>query len=494
MVGRSFPNPLSWLANLRGPRLALGSRGPFGMRQAKLPLEDLDTHLYVVGQTGKGKSQFLNHLAFQLVTQDQGVGVIDPHGDLVNDLLRYLASHPRSRPWLSVPENRERVILFDPNRDDYAVPFNVLSTNQRPYITAQNIIEAMRRTWPKELEAAPRFTNIALHSLLVLIKNNRSLVELPRLLTEQAFRDELLAKTDEPDLIHFFHQRFDRWGSEAPLMIESLLNKITAFTLNPYLKPLLGASNNRLPVRHLMDESKIVLVNLRTPEEETRNLLGSLLMTQFEQAALSRAELPKDKRAPFFLVVDEFQKFAATAGSAATIAEILSECRKYGLHMCFAHQSWAQMKAQQRLVGALEQAQIKVVFGTGRQTAQALVGELYEPDPETVKHEVEDPDQQERTHPMYTPLHEQFEAFTQNIQRLNRRDIVVQLPGQSEAVQLKTLTVPESRIDRHDLERIKHILVKQIGRPRGELIKEISRRSSPPEETYQVTDREPLAA
>lgn len=487
-----LPNPLSWLARLRGPRLALGSRGPFGLRKTKLPLADLDTHLYVVGQTGKGKSQFLNHLAFQLVTQDQGVGVMDPHGDLVNDLLCYLASYPRRAPWLADPENRQRVVLFDPNRDDWALPFNVLAANKRPYITAQNIIEAMRRTWPKELEAAPRFTNIALHSLLVLIKNKRCLVELPRLLTDKAFRDRLLERAAEPDLFQFFHQRFDKWGTEAPLMIESLLNKITAFTLNPYLKPLLGAHNNRLPIRQLMDEGKIILVNLRTPEEETRNLLGSLLMTQFEQAALSRAELPKDKRRPFFLVVDEFQKFAATAGSVATIAEILSECRKYGLHMCFAHQSWAQMKVQQRLVGALEQAQIKVVFGTGRQTAQALVGELYEPDPETVKHEVDDPDQQERTHPMYAPLHEQFEAFTQNIQRLDRRDIVVQLPGQDEAVQLKTLTVPEPRITRGELERIKKGLVQQVGRPREELVEEIAKRSLPEEETYQVTDREPV--
>lgn len=486
------PRPFPWLRNRRGKRIMLGSRGPFGLFKTPVPLKAFDTHMYIVGKTKKGKSQFLNHLAFQLISQSQGVGLIDPHGDLVNNLLAYLASYPKDQPWLSVPENRRRILYVDATREDYVVPFNVLATDDEPYITAQNVIEAMRRTWAEELRAAPRFANVALHSLLVLIEMRLSLVELPRLLADKDYRDSLLANVGQPDVAAFFHQRFDRWGREQPLMVESLLNKVTALTLNPYLRPVLGARDNRLTLRTLMDDGRILLVNLRTPEEETRNLLGSLLMTSFEQAALSRADVAENKRRPFFLIVDEFQKFAATSGSVATIAEILSECRKYGLYLCFAHQSWAQLEAQRRLVGALEQAQVKVIFGTGRQTAQAIVGELFVPDPTLVKHEVEDEEQQDRTHPVYHPLSEQFEAFTQTVQRLKRRSILVQLPERDDVLQLRTLTVPQSQISREELEEIKTTLARQSGRPRSELEEQIANRAQQETELYHVTDAEPV--
>jgi hypothetical protein len=258
-------------------------------------------------------------------------------------------------------------------------------------------------------------------------------------------------------------------------MVESLLNKATALTLNPYLAPMLGASEC-LSLGDVMDRGQILLVNLRTPDEETRNLLGSLLMTLFEQAALSRERLPKERRRKFFLMVDEFQKFTANEGSATTLAEILSECRKYGLHLLFAHQSWAQLAAHTRLAGALEQAQVQAVFGTGRQTAQALAASLYQPDPNRVKHEVEDVDQRARVHPLFESLPTQLEMGVQEIMRLQRRQVLVQLPEGKRLLKLRTPTVRRLRAGREQVEPLKALLAKQSGRPRAEL----ARKSSTP--------------
>lgn len=446
------------------PKITIGTHGFLNLFKTRIPLSTLDTHHYIVGMTGKGKSSYMLSLAHQLITQEQGVAVVDPHGDLVSDLLMLLDSYPQKSPWLSSPENRKRIIYLDA-RSDYVVPFNPLAAiHAEPFVIAQSVIEAFRRTWPT-LDAAPRFADIARHSLLTLIENRLSLIELPRLLTDKPYREELLANVQNPKLIHFFHDRFDRWGRDTPLMIESLLNKTTALTLNPFLEPMLSAPTC-LNLRAVMDEGKVLLINLRTPDEETRTLLGSLIMTMFEQQALSRESLPKEKRRKFFLMVDEFQKFTANEGSVVTLAEILSEARKYALHMIFAHQSWGQLSSYQRLSGALEQAQVKAIFGTGRQTAQALASSIYLPDPDLVKHTVDDPEQQLRTHPLYEQVSTQIERATGNIMRLKKRRILVQLPDCETPILLNTPTIPPLRVSRARLSHLKSLLARQHGIPR----------------------------
>ena len=376
-----------------------------------------------------------------------------------------LASYPRKRPWLNVPQNRRRIVYLDP-RSKSVVPFNPLvASHTEPYVIAQGVIEAFRRTWPAELAAAPRFANIALHSLLVLIANRLSLLELPMLLTNKPYREKLLDNVEDTQVRHFFRDRFDRWGRETPLMIESLLNKSTALTLNPYLAPMLGASGC-LDLRAIMDRGQVLLVNLRTPDEETRNLLGSMLMTMFEQASLSRESIPIAQRRRFFLFVDEFHKFTANEGSVTTLAEILSECRKYGLHLVFAHQSWGQLSGHQRLSGALEQAQVKAIFGSGRATAQNLAASLYSPNTEEIKHEVEDPDQQARTHPIFESVSNQLEMAVQEIMRLRRRQILVKLPESDQMLRLSTPTLPVSRINHDQLNQVQRALASSGSRSR----------------------------
>jgi hypothetical protein len=455
------------------PQLTLGRYGPLNLLTCRLPLDSFDTHMYVVGKTKKGKSKFLEHTALQLITMGQGCGLLDPHSDLADDLLAYLA------PYLNDKNHRDRVIYFEPGRDDYLLPFNVLDVPYEPYTVAQNVLEAFRRTWPESLREAPRFANIVLAALLVLIENQLTLVEMPRLLTDREYRETLLARTTNPEAVHFFQERYDRWGREGPLMVESVLNKVGAFVINPRLRLILGQGENRLPFRQIMDGQKVLICDLGRVDGETRRLLGSLLVTGLEQAAFSRKDLPREGRQPFFFLIDEFQDYCANEGSVQTLARILSECRKFGLHLGLAHQTLSQLGGG-RLQGALENAQIKVIFGTGRETARALVEELFVPDIEKIKHQVDDPAQRERTHPTFASLSEQWERFTQLAQRLPRRQILVHLPEHNQARRLRTVTVPKKTITGETLETLKQSLARHSGVSRGQMERAISRRQPPP--------------
>ena len=443
-------------AKRRPARLTIGSYGPLGLLRCRLPLSDFDTHMYVVGKTMKGKSKFLEHVACQLIMLGQGCGILDPHSDLVDDTLAHLA------PYLQEEAARERVIYFDPSRDDWLVPFNVLNAPYEPYTVAQNVLEAFRRTWPESLRVAPRFSNIVLAALLLLIENRLTLVEMPRLLTDRAYREDLLGVCTNGEVIRFFRDRYDRWGREQPMMVESVLNKVGAFVINPRLRLILGQRENGLPFRQIMDEGRVLICDLGRIDGETRRLLGSLIATGLEQAAFSRKDTPREARRPFYFLIDEFQDYCANEGSMQTLSHILSECRKFGLHLGLAHQTETQLGGE-RLQGALENAQLRVVFGTGRRTARALVEELFIPGLREIKHVVGDEAQRERTHPTFFSLAEQWERYTQRAQRLPRRGILVQLPERRGVRRLRTIDIPDPALSTEELEKLKRDLARQSG-------------------------------
>jgi hypothetical protein len=447
--------------------IVLGSRGPFwggrdlGLAKYSLSLEKLNTHLYVVGRSGKGKSKFLEGFLWQLIRQGQGCGLIDPHGDLAKNLLKLLAFQPASpkrEPWLANPANLERLVYCEPGHPDYFIPMNVLTNDDAPYTVVSNVIEAFQRTWSQELAAAPQFKNVALHGILLLIEHGLSLVELPHLFMYRDFREPLLAQSQNDDVKGFFYERFEKWGREQATRVESLLNKVTALTLNPSLKLMLGAAENRLNLRRFMDEGHILIVNLGMCDHETRNLLGSLLAVQLEQAALSRVDLEEDKRHRWYCVLDEFQRFVANEGSAQALAEMLSEARKFGLFLCLAHQGWHQL-ANSRLEGALDQAQVKVVFGSGTKTGRIVAEELFVPDPQKVKHEAAS----EKAHPVYENWLEQKEMFVQAIRTQGHRQMLLLPPDSDQTIALRTMTVPTPYVPREQLEELKASLLQRVG-------------------------------
>lgn len=437
--------------------LFLGMYGPLGLRKLSIPLQERTTHMYVIGITGKGKSKFLEHMLFEDIVAGRGCGLLDPHGDLVDDLLHNLASHPRQ-----AAPHWERVVYFDPSDPDTILPFNVLNTPFSAYETTQNIVEAFRRTWPHALEEAPRFANIATASLLTLIANHLTLVDMPRLLTDRSFRADLLANVRDPELLAFWEDRFDQWGREAPLMIESILNKVTAFSLNPHLRQILGTRENRLNLRRIMDERQVLIVNLGRCDTETRRLVGSLIVTGLEQAARARRDT-RQGRTPFYFTIDEFQDFCANDGAVQTLSQILSECRKYGLHMTLAHQTLAQVN--ERMLGALGNIQLKAIFGVARADAEILTRQVFQADSERVKHEVEQPEQQTRSHPLYYSLQEEWESFIQILQDLPPRQTMIKRPGYGRVTRMTTPLIRYASQLAFDAEGTRRWLAKKVGIP-----------------------------
>ncbi len=445
-------------------KIYFGTSWPFswgqswGLKRFSVDVESLSTHMYIVGRSGKGKSKFLEGFLWQLVNHGYGCGLIDPHGDLADNLLSLLTRQPidGKKSWIDKPENIKRLVYVEPGRNDYFIPMNVLADNTDNYTLATNVIEAFQRTWSEELKVAPQFKNTALHALLLLIEQGLSLVELPTLFMDKGYRDSLLEKSQNHDVKMFFEFRFGQWKHEQALRVESLLNKVTALTLNPSLRRMLGANHNGLNLRSIMDDDKILIVNLGKTDHETRNLLGSLLVVNLEQAALSRADIPEKERNKWFCVLDEFQRFIANEGSALAVAEMLSEARKFGLLLGLSHQGWHQLGSS-RLEGALDQAQIKVVFGSGSQTGRVIADELFVLDPLKTKHESESGSK------YFQSLMEQKELFIQSIRKQSKREIFVLPPDSDEVVSLKTLDVPSPEITQTELEDIKSDLLSNYG-------------------------------
>jgi hypothetical protein len=466
--------------------LILGRTGPLSIFPAfRIGAQQRTTHMYVLGITGQGKSKLLEHCLFQDITSGRGCGLLDPHTDLAQDLLAYLASSG----FFTSPKNRDRFVYFEPSRSDCLIPFNVLATPYPPYVIAMNLVEAFRRTWPESLREAPRFTNILLASLLTLIANHLTLVELPRLLTDQGFRERLLNNVDDQEVISVFHDRLDKWGREQPLILESILNKVSAFSLNPALRLILGSRENRLDFRRIMDEGKVLVADLGRCDGETRRLLGSLIVTGMEQAALSRKDEPTRKRRPFYFYIDEFQDFVANEGSVMTLAQILSESRKFGLHLTLAHQTLGQMMSG-RMRAALGNIGTKVVFAVDRVDAEIMAKKLFMVDGERVKHEVENEYQQEKSHPLYYSLQEEWERAVHGIQALRPRACLAKAPQRGVA-QIYTVTIPGHRLSEKDLEDLRFSLIKKDGQPSWRLREEINKRGAL-EEVREIADYEPV--
>jgi hypothetical protein len=221
--------------------------------------------------------------------------------------------------------------------------------------------------------------------------------------------------------------RMDQWGRDAAHMKESTLNRADLLTLSPVLRHSLGSDENRLSFRQLIDDGRSLIINLALPHHDARRLFGCLLTVGMESAALARADASTGGRRPHHLVIDEFSQFMAQSEQALT--RMLSETRKYGLFCVMAHQNWSQ--ASERLRGALQNVGIEVILKAGRFDAEYSARILGSVDPMEVKHLVQDEQAEERTHPAYVSLPEQWERHVQAIQRLRVGEAFVKLPDDS---------------------------------------------------------------
>lgn len=429
----------------RRPTLTLGTHGPRLLRSPfVLKPESVAAHKHVIGLTGQGKSKFLASIFVQLVDQGVGCALIDPHADLAKDILGKLVD---SR-FFGHPDAQKRLIFVDFGQRGRYVPFNVLRQPYDDHAVARNVVEAFKRAWPALADgAAPQFENILLAGSLVLIQNQLPLTELPRLLQEPPYRSTLLRQVTDGAVVDFFRGRYDRWGRDAPLMIESTLRRVFLLTFSPALRGPLGRPENALNFRELMDSGTSVVFNLGGLDEDTQRLLGCLITVGFEVAALSRAEVSEQQRRQYHLIIDEFSQFSAQ--SEESLARVLSLARKYGLYLTLAHQTWSQVNA--RLQGALQNA-VTVAFKLGRSDAEWAAPRFGSFDPYVLKHEVADPGQIPRTHPMYFNMQETFEGWTQSLQGLRPREAFVRVGEQT--ARMKSLTFPTRRCSDRELSEV----------------------------------------
>jgi len=298
-----------------------------------LPRTDRGRHLYIIGQTGVGKSGMLELLTISDIYSPYGFAVIDPHGDYALSILR------------RIPADRaEDVIYFNPADTDFPIAFNPMEVTD-PKLkthTASELIGVLKRMFESW---GPRLEYILRYSLLALLDYpDATMLDITRILTDKKFRNDVLQYVQDPVVRNFWQIEFASWNDKfAAEAVAPVLNKVGAFTANPLVRNIIGQPKSSFNIRQIMDQRKILIVNLSRGlvGEDNAALLGALLVTKIQLGAMSRADIPASERSPFYLYVDEFQNFATDS-----FATILSEARKYGLNLTVANQYIAQMSQE----------------------------------------------------------------------------------------------------------------------------------------------------
>ncbi len=324
-------------------------------------------HFYVIGQTGTGKSKFLTNLIIQDIQAGAGVCFIDPHGTDIEEVLG------------AVPPHREQdIIYFDPSRMDRVIGLNMLEYDyskpeQKTFVVNElfSIFQKLYGANPESM--GPMFEQYFRNSALLVMEDPESgntLMDISRVMADARFRRQKLEKATNPVVIQFWREIATKAGGEGALenIVPYITSKIDPLTANDYMRPIIGQQRSAFNFRLLMDERKILLVNLAKGRlgELNANLIGMIFVGKILMAALSRVDDPLQKFPPFYLHIDEFQNI-----STPSIASILSEARKYKLGLAVAHQYIAQLDPAIRdavfgNVGSM------AVFRVGNEDAQAL--------------------------------------------------------------------------------------------------------------------------
>ena len=305
-----------------------GHNTMFGMTRA-----DRGRHLYIIGQTGVGKSGMLELLTISDIYSPYGFAVIDPHGDYAISILKRMTA-----------ERAKDVIYFNPADTDFPIAFNPMEVPD-PKLknhTASELIGVLKRMFESW---GPRLEYILRYSILALLDYpDATMLDITRILTDKKFRQDVLKYVDDPVVRNFWTIEFASWNDKFMAeAVAPVLNKVGAFTANPLVRNIIGQPKSSFNIRQIMDQRKILIVNLSRGliGEDNAALLGALLVTKIQLGAMSRADIPADQRSPFYLYVDEFQNFATDS-----FATILSEARKYGLNLTVANQYIAQMSIE----------------------------------------------------------------------------------------------------------------------------------------------------
>lgn len=325
------PRGLSTSGSLLGVNAYRGIETPIYLSES-----DRRRHVYLIGQTGTGKTTLFLNMIIQDIVAGRGVGVVDPHGDLIEEILNYIP-HERSQD----------VILFDPRDKAMPLGFNILEAkdpNQKDLIVnevVQILQKLAARLNPESI--GPMFEHYLRNALLALVEDSdATLLDVPRMFVDEAFRKQVLAKNTNPTVLQFWQQEFaqSQRGQMSADMLSYVISKLGRFISNETVRNIIGQSQSSFDVREVMDSGKILLCNLSKGQlgDINSDLLGFILVSKIQIAALGRADIPEKDRKDFYLYLDEFQNFTTDS-----IATILSEARKYKLNLNLTHQFIKQL-------------------------------------------------------------------------------------------------------------------------------------------------------
>ena len=328
-------------------------------RPVYLDDDDRRRHIYIIGKTGTGKSYLLQDMAIQDIKEGKGVCVIDPHGDLIDEIVKFIP-----------PERAEDVIYFDPSESSRPMGLNLLEaqTEDQKHFLTTSIINLMYKLYDPQRTGiiGPRFEHAVRNAMLtVMYDEGATFVEVVRVLTDAKYVQELLPKVQDPIIKRYWTDQIAQTSDfHKSEVLDYIVSKFGRFVTNRTMRNIIGQSKSSFDFRKVMDEGKILLINLSKGKlgEENSSFLGLVLIPKILIAAMSRQEIPEEKRKDFFLYVDEFQNFATP-----DFATILSEARKYHLNLIVANQ----------FIGQVEEEVKNAVFGNVGTLISFRVGVTY---------------------------------------------------------------------------------------------------------------------
>lgn len=366
LPNKSVATPhIFWVSSKRAPApsqipdhgLFLGKSTYRGLsKPVYIDIDDRRRHMYIIGKTGTGKSEFLKAMIMQDINNGEGLAVIDPHGDLIDDILQLIPS-----------KRAEDVILFDPSDTTRPMGFNMLeaATEEQKHYVVTSIIGLMYKLFDPNKTGiiGPRFEHAIRNAMLtVMYDPGATFIEVVRVLTDANFVQELLPKVEDPIIRRYWTDQIAQTSDfHKSEVLDYIVSKFGRFVTNKMIRNIIGQSYSSFNFRQVMDEKKILLVNLSKGKigEENSNFLGLILVPKILIAAMSRQDVPQDQRKDFFLYVDEFQNFATP-----DFAQILSEARKYRLNLIVANQ----------FVGQMDEEVKNAIFGNVGTVASFRVG------------------------------------------------------------------------------------------------------------------------
>ncbi|MFA6382968.1 MAG: type IV secretion system DNA-binding domain-containing protein [Parcubacteria group bacterium] len=288
--------------------------------------DDRRRHMYVIGKTGMGKSNMLENMAIQDIRNGEGVCVVDPHGEFAEKMLR------------AIPSNRiNDVIYFNPSDSEFPIAFNILEAvdEDKKNLIASGMMGVFKKIWPDVWSA--RMEYILNNTILALLDYPGStMLGVNRMMADKDYRKRVYPKIKDPVVKSFWLNEFDKWDDKfRKEAVAAIQNKVGQFLSSSVIRHIVGQPKSAIDMRDIMDNQKILIINLSKGRigEDSMRLLGGMIVTKIQLAAMGRVEIPEEERKDFYLYVDEFQNFATES-----FANILSEARKYKLNLILAHQ------------------------------------------------------------------------------------------------------------------------------------------------------------